>query len=1004
MISRPLQIALLPLLCGVFSLADAAAAAKHSDPLVLAQTVPPEAAPATPAQPANPAPSKPATAIPAKPVTPPAAAPNAAPPAGAANSVPDASPATPPSDAAADAPAPPDAAEPAVAATPKLEALFKPVNDLSAAIDQAEKQLETAPGEPAELSALAKRVEDIQAQAKSAADALRPRLEEVRAQIERLGKPPADGAPPETREVTAERNRLNGLASAIDGAIKKAALTEERAVQLASRVQHMRQGIFTRLLLWQTHTPFQPDVWRTAAHQLDIVERQSAFILGNWWSVATLRPVTLLVIFAAAALAFFLLRSLIGRFSARWLAASPAAILPRHKRAANALRSTVAGAIPAATAVCMIFIGLNEAGLLFWQVERFAQAVFPALLLFIGVSSLAYGALQPDRPRWRVFDLDDTAARRIYYALSAIAAVYALDLVARSVIGILSLSPTASIVSAFIASLVYSACILLVVCTPFRPLSPAPGAPVSAFRRLWLKAIILAIGAVLLATALLGFVALTRFVAGQLLVTGSCLLIVALAHFAIGGVHSESSEPAAEAIGAESGDTPDDLRRVHFARAIRIVLNILLIAVAVPLILMTWGIAGADVLNSLKTAISGFEIGGVRISLLRIFLGLLLFVALVVGTRFLQRWLASNALPRAHIEVGLANSIYTGVGYIGFAVAVLAAVSYAGFDITSLAIVAGALSVGIGFGLQGIVNNFVSGLVLLVERPIKVGDWIALKDGQGYVRRISVRATEIETFDRASLIVPNSELITQIVTNRTHRNQLGRLNISVRIAYSADPEVAAQVLREVAAKSTMILRYPAPIIVLDNLGDQAMEFSVRVYLADINRSLDTQTELRSQIVNALRKAGIDIPYFGPQIGHASGPRASPERISVPVRVSLGSDPDAVLDALSLAARRCTPKAAELDPQVAFDDIGEQALQFSVSLAVPEGESAAGLESALRAAAVKALRTHGIDLPGGESSRRSRDELYRAADDEDASRSENERSIERSDEKPPLRKQ
>ena len=155
-----------------------------------------------------------------------------------------------------------------------------------------------------------------------------------------------------------------------------------------------------------------------------------------------------------------------------------------------------------------------------------------------------------------------------------------------------------------------------------------------------------------------------------------------------------------------------------------------------------------------KAALFGFKVGNVEISLTRVLMALAILVAGYFGTRMLQRSLEQSVLVPPRMDAGIANSIRTAIGYAGIGASVLLAASYAGLDFTNLAIVAGALSVGIGFGLQSVINNFVSGLILLVERPVKVGDWIVVGNDEGYVRRISVRSTEIETFDRSSVIIP----------------------------------------------------------------------------------------------------------------------------------------------------------------------------------------------------------------------------------------------------------
>ena len=212
------------------------------------------------------------------------------------------------------------------------------------------------------------------------------------------------------------------------------------------------------------------------------------------------------------------------------------------------------------------------------------------------------------------------------------------------------------------------------------------------------------------------------------------------------------------------------------------------------------------------------------------------------------------------MDHGVANSIQTAVGYLGVVAATLAAVSYAGFDITNLAIVAGALSIGIGFGLQSIVNNFVSGLIILFERPIKVGDWVSVNNYEGHVRRISVRSTEIETFDRTNVIVPNSEFISNAVVNLTHRNALGRVIIPVGVSYQADPEFVQDLLLRVARDCPLVLGVPAPSVAFEDFGASSLDFTVRAYIEDVNNRLSVASDLRIRIFKALAAANVEIPY------------------------------------------------------------------------------------------------------------------------------------------------
>jgi len=231
--------------------------------------------------------------------------------------------------------------------------------------------------------------------------------------------------------------------------------------------------------------------------------------------------------------------------------------------------------------------------------------------------------------------------------------------------------------------------------------------------------------------------------------------------------------------------------------------------------------------------------------------------------------------------------------------AVLLAITTAGLDLSKVAIVAGALSVGIGFGLQSIVSNFVSGLILLAERPIKSGDWIITSGGEGTVRKTSVRSTEIETFDGATVVIPNSNLITDAVTNWTHHSHRGRIKIAIGVGYDSDPEQVQNILLECAKAHQRVLKRPGPNVFFMDFGADALVFELRAYLADINNSISTKSDLRFAILKALRQAKIEIPY----------PQRDLHIKSAPASLS-------ALNALNDSAatsKRPTPRAAKAKP-------------------------------------------------------------------------------------------
>jgi small-conductance mechanosensitive channel len=279
----------------------------------------------------------------------------------------------------------------------------------------------------------------------------------------------------------------------------------------------------------------------------------------------------------------------------------------------------------------------------------------------------------------------------------------------------------------------------------------------------------------------------------------------------------------------------------------------------VPLILNQWAFSWTDILELYRQLFFGFHIGSTQISLGAILAAIIVFILGYFAAKLFQQWIDAQILRPAGLSSGLRDSISTGVGYIGVFAAGLFALSYAGFNLSNLAIVAGAFSVGIGFGLQSVVNNFVSGLIMLAERPIKVGDLVVVGGEEGYVRKISVRSTEIETFDRANVLIPNSFFISEKVKNWTLRNNTGRIAVPISVAHGCDPRKVKAILLQVAQAHQGIMSSPQPFVDFEDFGGNTLNFKLYAFIYDLNASIAIRTDLRISILDAFKAAGIPIP-------------------------------------------------------------------------------------------------------------------------------------------------
>ena len=333
-----------------------------------------------------------------------------------------------------------------------------------------------------------------------------------------------------------------------------------------------------------------------------------------------------------------------------------------------------------------------------------------------------------------------------------------------------------------------------------------------------------------------------------------------------------------------------DGKRITELRWVALSLQLTLWPVVAYMLLRVWGLNDLGQTFFDRLVGGGFSIGSTTIVPGKIVLGLVAFLLLVTFTRWFKRKLERDWLPLTRLEPSVRMSVATLYGYATFVIAMLVGLSAAGLDLSKIAIVAGALSVGIGFGLQNIVNNFVSGLILLFERPVRLGDYIKVGSTEGFVRQIRIRSTELENGERVSIIVPNSSLLSAEVENWNYRNSLGRVVVSVGVGYGVEPTEVRKILLEIADQHPMIIKegersdVPGPFVVFKDFGDSSLVFELRACISDIYSRLGVSSDLRFAIFERFRERKIEIPFPQRDVWIKN-----PHEVGRPARSGSGSD-------------------------------------------------------------------------------------------------------------------
>ena len=740
--------------------------------------------------------------------------------------------------------------------------------DPDAVLEDARKQIDKVqeainsdkPPEEQVLQALRDSAQKVQTDADAMADKLTPELASVTARLDELGPAP-DG--PETADIAGQRAQLEKARAALDGQIKLARLLTVEGAQAAEQLSTLRRSQFQARLGERRPSVLGGDFWMEFIDGLPRDVRRTVTFVEEHIGAAAATPMTVWAGVLAGVVGLLFLRARIGALLFRITATK---VPPgRLRRSFLAVALVLLSVIVPGLIAHLIHLGLDWTGKLSDETDALLDRLV-AMVCFGGfVSGLAYALLSPYRSSWRLLPVSDRVAHALRRYPVALGTTVVLVWLAEQLAARINLTLSSTIAINAVAEVLLAATLGLGLHRAHRirkklaATAQADGETLP-LRPLWLVTAInitwtaLAVG---LLSLLIGYAAFGNFVIKQLawtlIVLAATYLLALLIEDGFTTLLS-SPPPDPEA----KGDAEPPRARDQAAVLLSGLGRLLLILVALVLLLAPFGEGPLELVQRAGTLPQGVSIGQIQIRPGAVLQALVVLALCLFGVRLFKQWLQDRYLPTTRLDPGMRVSAATLVGYMGVVVAIAMAMSAIGVGLERVAWVASALSVGIGFGLQAVVQNFVSGLILLAERPVKVGDWVSLGGIEGDIQRINVRATEIRMGDRSTVIVPNSEFITKTVRNVTHSNPQGVVTIKLPMPLDTDAEQVRALILDALQTHDGIMDSPAPTVHLDGIDQGNLVFNGTGFVNSPRSAYGIRSALLFEILKRLADAGLSM--------------------------------------------------------------------------------------------------------------------------------------------------